>query len=336
MADPDSVDSYVAERLSQALDTANSLTQSAENALQEAMTASSGFFVSGDTIRVEKPDFSLGGIDIPGFIRDSDLVKTYEKEYPDALKSMQDQFEKLYPEFLDKFFPALKKELIDLSDDWLGSTIRNGGLAVPQNVQDAHFQQARDRAFEAALVVKDSASDEFAARGFALPTGALASRFQQADLEAQKKAVEDNRQWAIETWKINLENLKFAVKEVIEIRKHADLVLKDYIFDYIRLATLASELAKEKVDIYQTLWNAIYEYYRTLVTMRGYLSDIDKFNSDMQFRHKQLDFQSFEVSLRTRTSAATSAAQLYAQTCASYVGAQNTLVHMSSSSIQEE
>lgn len=318
-------DQLVGARINQAQSAANDLLARAESTAQDVIAASNGWFTPGQIEMVKKPD-----VKIPDFYASTDLAKLFDEKYNNMLGDLQGKFFPLFDELVAKYFPKLNAKLNGDMESWLDDTIVNGGVGLPPAIENAIVQRAKDREMDVASTLKDQAVHEFAARGYDLPSGALASRFAQVDLEAQKKIAELNRDTAINAYKERIETVKFAITQAVDLRKHAYGFIKDLMLNYINLSDVAARVAESEVKAYQALWAATAEYYRAVTTIQGMLIDVDKFNADMKYRLMDMSFRTFQVSLQTRTTAATSVADLYARAASSYLNAQTTITAIES------
>lgn len=318
-------DATIQSTLDAATSAAKTLEEKAMSYCKDATTLALGWVDPNPGKDIEKPNIS-----IPKYLpADVDFKNLFDTDYANILGDLQGKFQPMLDILMDKMFPKMRAGLADDCDKWLDDTINNGGIGLPADVENAIFQAARDREIESSLIIKDLAFNEFAARGWELPTGALASRLQAADLEASKKISEANRVQMIETYKIRIETVKFAIGQTVELRKHATTLIMGMLMDYLKLPIVAGEIAIAKVNGYKALWDATAEYYRAVVTIEGFKLDVDKFNKEMSYKFQALFVDGWKVSHTTSVNASVSVADLFARVASAHLGAQNTMVQLS-------
>jgi hypothetical protein len=318
------VDALVQERLASAVTQSEDLQDKANSYAQDAISASNGYFRSAAIDAIADPN-----IQIANFIPTTDLGKLYTDEYDNYKGKLDLDFQPRLEAFLARFYPNMDL-LGDQPEKWIAETIANGGIGIPIDQEDAIFHRVRDREIEASLIAKDQAANDSAVRGFELPPGAQAARMQMADLNAQKNISAANQANGIEIYKMRLDTLKFAIEKAGNVRNQAYELVMKMNNDYINANATASTRALNMVNSLKTLYDATAEYYRAVTTVQGLRVDVSKFNKEMNFKLQTLDFQSFDSSLKAKTQAAVSVAELFSRGAAAYVGAQNTIVQLSS------
>lgn len=120
----------------------------------------------------------------------------YDIEEPETVFNWTD------PAYQTTFVTALAAKLSDM----LG-----GNLGLSAAIEAMIWEQARDRDGKVAFQAERETLEDFAARGFTLPTGALLRRLDAARQAKQDAAGETGRTIAIESAKLRIENVKFAV-----------------------------------------------------------------------------------------------------------------------------
>lgn len=161
--------------------------------------------------------------------------------------------------FIDEFFP--NPAYFDAALAWCNDAITTGGSGINTNVETALWQRGRARIMADSERAAAEAEQTWANRGFPLPPGALANQLNQINLDAGRKLAEVSRDIAVKTFDVEIENVRFAVKEVIDQRKVALDAAGDYIRTLMQgpqtamqlatgLANIRSELARNLVALY--------------------------------------------------------------------------------------
>lgn len=148
---------------------------------------------------------TLEPISVPDF--DYPLLPTFDVESPEfegsPIGSVFEWQEPQYmPEILDEVLAQVRRYFA-------------GGTGLPLAVERALFERAIDR--ERILVDRAAheAYDEFSARGYTMPPGALVSRVDSIRQEAMLKAQGASREIYIKAADVEIENIRFAVQQGI-------------------------------------------------------------------------------------------------------------------------
>lgn len=141
--------------------------------------------------------------------------------------------------------------------------IFDGGSGLPVAVENALYEQARERETESGERAVEQARDEWAARGYRVPAGPLLKQISRAREEADKRISELARTQFIEFWRIQLEQLRFAVTSAIQLE---ELWLRKFISSEerrLQAARFRLDLAIAVVNAYVSRLNAEAIVYQT-------------------------------------------------------------------------
>lgn len=153
----------------------------------------------------------------------------------------------------------------DLLQDVTGrlTTMLLGGTGLPAAIEQAIWDRGRAREDVIAKKATQEAYEEFAARGFALPTGALAGRVAEVWQKNREAGSTFSRDVAIKQAELEVENLKFAVSTGIQLEGQ----LMTYAGQYAARALDAAKVTVQvAIDIFNTqvaLYNARLQAYQT-------------------------------------------------------------------------
>lgn len=134
-------------------------------------------------------------LDIPVF--DSEHP-TFDAEIPDSAFNWEEV--------------AYSSTLMDSIKSHLSSML-DGGLGLPAEVEQALFDRGRSRADLLATKRVQERAEELAARGLVEPSAFLARRLDEARQEGRLETAGLNRDITIESAKISIENVKFALAQ---------------------------------------------------------------------------------------------------------------------------
>lgn len=147
---------------------------------------------------------------------------------------------------------ALLTNLQTKLEFFLGANTTGLADVIWQNI----WERAREREDGLAVRTRDEANQEFSARGFALPPGALVARDQEIVQGNQEKAGSLSREQAIKEADLEVENVRFAITSTIEL----EIALID---NFNQKQTRAMEAARLSVTLVQDLFRIEVELYNS-------------------------------------------------------------------------
>lgn len=211
----------------------------------------------------------------------------------------------------------------------LGELLSGESIGIPVAVETA----MRDRAFSAedktALQAERQATEDWLSRGFALPAGVLDAKIMVLRNQAWDKKAALNREIWIESAKLEIENLRFAITQGIALEgQYWERFLKLYdvcrtiaaaLFD-VQYKSVALKLEVYKTEL--TAWQTYAEFFKTWLQVE--LSKLEAYKivlegkkllgelnrQDVEIYKAQLDGVMTEVNVyKTRVEAANSRLQ---------------------------
>ena len=178
---------------------------------------------------------------------DEDGIITYKTDYDATALALTAQLNGIFGGFLDEYFPSLDQYSAS-ADAWINNTIVNGGTGIPADVEAQIWQRGRDKeAADAARLVYEAQS-AFAARGFSLPSGALAARMIEVQQEAANKSSTYARDVAVKQIDVEIENIRFAVKLAVDARLAGITAAIEYWKAYLLPHKIAADRAGALID----------------------------------------------------------------------------------------
>lgn len=143
------------------------------------------------------------------------------------------------------------------------TTMLAGGTGLPPSIEQAIWDRGRAREDVIAQKATQEAYEEFAARGFALPSGALAGRVSEVWQKNREAASTFSRDVAIKQAELEIENLKFSVQTGIQLEGQ----LMTYSGQYAQRALDAAKTTVQvSIDIFNAqvaLYNSRLQAYQT-------------------------------------------------------------------------
>jgi len=203
-------------------------------------------------------------------------------------------------------------------------------------VETAIWDRERGRENELALHNAEQAVDEWAARGFTLPPGALAMRVRQANQDAINKTATQSRDRAIENARINIESVRFAVGQAIQLRLGAVQAAFNYIRTWFLVPQTAIEKAKALTDARLRFYASTSAYYNALIGAAQAKITAQAHNQGAAVSENRTFGQVAAASVESRTGAALSAAQAMGMCAAGALASINTLANVGHNTAAQE
>jgi hypothetical protein len=309
-----------------------SLINSAQGAASDALTQAEQFAAAAQSAAATITSPGSSGSIVwtkPALIApitaNNDLGAAFLAQAANEFNTLGPGFQTQFQTFIATYFPNVSACLQANADNWICNMIVNGGNGIPQSVSDQIWQRARENVLKEVAATRDMAYNEWAARGFSLPVGALQARLMQIDQQRIDKTAELARETAIKNIEIQIENIRFAVKAAIEVRIAAARAAIDYVRQYLQAYENATERAKAMVYARWQFYGVINDYYRAVAAIESLDVEVKKGNVLNTYHDNELFVKAAAEGTKIRTDAAIAAAQALGQAAAAALGAQNTL-----------
>ncbi len=164
-----------------------------------------------------------------------------------------------YGDFLQTYFPDGAYYPAALS--WIERALTDGGTGINVDVERALWERDRARILGQAEQSEQEAMSTWANRGFALPPGALVNQMQSIRLDAGRQLAAQSRDIAVKTWEAELQNVRFAVQQAINLRVQGLQAAGDYIRTLVLGPQTAMQLATGLAGLRTDLARALTAMY---------------------------------------------------------------------------
>ena len=186
----------------------------------------------------------------------------------------------------------------------------NGGTALNPEVEGAIYNRARARNEFEARKVQDSVFADTAARGFTLPSGAMASALARARQEAANNDNKTSNEIAIAQAEMEQKNLQFAVTTSTGLRTAMMSAMLNYMQNIVALNGQASAYAQSMVNAIIETYNALVKVYTA--KLEGYKVDASVFQTLMQAAMTEVEVYKAEIqALQALTEVDTAKVNVY-------------------------
>lgn len=324
-----SAETLIAQIITAAQAAATSAQNQAVTYSNAAQTAALSFFFPGDVPKANAPT-----VDIPPFINpQQELGDEFRRELSNAFADLDPKLAADTQAFIDKWFPEFDGCIRDKVDSFICDTITDG-FGLTRSVADAIWQRGRERELIELARRESEAVNNYASRGFMLPSGVLTNQLSAIRQDVANKAATFNRDVVIKEQEIRIESVKFAVEQGIRLRLGVITALVDFIRARIALHTLTKDRASAFVDAERALFQNAAAYYNALIDRARLELEEDRLNIARATDDNRTLADFFARVTDSRVNAAVSAARAMGDIAASALASQNSLASIDNSTIE--
>lgn len=181
--------------------------------------------------------------------------------------------------------------------------VQNGGTGLDVDVEEDIYDRARERQRVENERLYREMEDQFSATGFRLPSGALASRLQQAAEEISRKTDQTNREITISQAELAQNNTQFSVQQAVACEK----ILRDF---FSQQQTRALESAKAQATNAINVFNALVA--KEQLKLEKYQAEADVFEKKVRAELTSVEIYKAQVEgVRLKTEADQAKIALY-------------------------
>lgn len=307
----------VEEIVDRAIAVGNEKADKAEQIGDDAISASIGAAWVNPIATPATPAVAEPNVHIPSTAAGVDAA-LFDSTYQRIIQDLSDK----YAAFLVEFFPV-NGGLMAGVEEWLARAITQGGTGVNAAVEAQIWQRDRDRITTEAASASEEAVAAWAARGFPLPPGAAVASVQAiarkrtADINAQGRDV------AINAFRVEIENVRFAITTAINYRSQSVQAAGDYIRAMALGPQLATQLATSASDAQGRLIASASSYYRARIDVAQLAQQRNLAITDFNLRAAITSSQNAVNYSQLRSSTALGVAQSLGQQAAAALNAVN-------------
>jgi hypothetical protein len=241
---------------------------------------------------------------VPGALGNNNAAQTFSSLQDAFVASMSFQL----ADFFVKYYPIAS----DAFDEGIAATVNmmtNNGTGLDPVIVDQMWQRGRDRTIADGLRMESQTLNEFASRGFILPSGAMAYRLQEDRYKALQQIKDLNRDMTIREMEIAVENLRFAVEQALKTRLTALAAASDYLKTLMLGTDAAAKVATVDSDARARLISATADLYRARLQRDALAIQIAQGNQDAFLKASAGSAENFSRAAAASAQAAVGAAQ---------------------------
>lgn len=197
------------------------------------------------------------------------------------------------------------------------TTMLAGGTGLPPAIEQAIWDRGRAREDVVAKKATQEAYEEFASRGFALPTGPLAGRVAEVWQKNREAASTFSRDVAIKQAELEVENLRFSVETGMKLEGQLMTYAGQYAQRALEAAKTGVEVAINLFNAKVALYNSRLQAYQTEAQVYGELIKaesliLEQYRTEIEAQKLigDINMQSIQI-YKTRIDALMSSVALY-------------------------
>lgn len=236
-----------------------------------------------------------------------------------------------FADFIATYFPD--PTFYNDALDWCHRAYTTGGTGLDPVVEQQLWERGRARILADVERTENEAMATWANRRWPVPPGALTNQINQIRLDGARKLAEQSRDISIKSFDTEIENVRFAVKEVIDQRK----VALDAAGDYIRTIMLgpqtAMQLTTGLAGVRTAYANALVSLYTAQIAATDPKIRLQLADANLRQDAEKANLAAKESSIEQQVRAGVTGAQLVAQQASAGLNAINAQASVSGQDI---
>lgn len=249
----------------------------------------------------------------------------YDAKSQEILAMLQASFDS----YIAEFFPD--PQYFDHAMDWCDRAITQGGSGINPAVEQALWQRGRARILGDSLRAEAEAEQVMALRRWPVPPAQLMAQQNAIRLDAGHKLAEVNRDITVKVFDTEIENVRFAIGQVINARQAALAGGLDYVRTMASGPQIAMQLATGLVGIQNDYYRSLVSYYTAQNTALEPKYRLAIADAQLKLEGEKANLASRQASVEDKVKAALQGAQLLASQASAGINAINSGASVSGS-----
>lgn len=235
-----------------------------------------------------------------------------------------------YSQYIDRFFPN-ECDYFEKAQQWICNAIENGGTGIAPRVEEQIWERDRARILRDSDRAEQEITSNFAGRGYVLPPGAMVGGILRVRNESQSNIAQSSRERAIQQAQIEIENVRLAVSQAIELRMQVTSAARDYIATLAGTSGVSAQLIPSITDSQSRLISAASGFYQARIAVKDLELKATTANAGMQQTANEANQRAQMQAARNLVDAAIEGAKMLATQSAAALNALNTSTSTSAS-----
>ncbi|MFV5507244.1 hypothetical protein [Acinetobacter sp. 197] len=219
--------------------------------------------------------------------------------------------------FIEWKEPEYESEVLDDLAKYISEGIKEGGIGLPAEIEDALFNRARTReSRETSRAVQEVVND-WATRNFTMPPGMLVKQVATLREQGQARASELNRDILIEATKMEIDQIRFLVQQGMSLEQLTTNIFNNFANRMFEVARFNAESQISVFNAQIAFFNSQNEAFKTLsdvyrIKLDGALAKLTAYKTavDAQAAIGQINEQYVQV-YRAKMDAVLSNVEIY-------------------------
>lgn len=314
--------SLASQIIDQVISNANSLKDKAVSSADQALSYASTI-VYGVDVPFVKPNLKLEKPDASAFKQDfRDLIKTdYNDIFDKLIQLVPNEMENFINNFLDPF----DEEAWNLVTENLKESIKNGGVILPEEVEEQIIERAKAKVNIELERLTDSINNSNGAKGFSIPPVALSTQLLMARINSSRDMSNVLAQVQIDQQKLRYDYVKFAIDRIIDMKKQNINYALSYIQNLLGASGNATQHANMVMESYIKFADNNVKYVNAMNSFSQVDLDIAKTEYNGKIQLAQANLNGAIQGAKSRADAAVGIANVVAQSAAAALSGLNAI-----------
>ncbi len=255
-----------------------------------------------------------------------DLRVDFNNKYEEIFNKLTPLAKKEFNEIMAKLFPS--DEVWNELGNYLNDSIKNGDIGLPEHIENQIWQRLRDRENIQLKTALDTAYNDASSRGFSIPPGFIAGASVSLQNNVNKNLSAQNRDIAIRIAELKIEWAKFAIQNIIDMKKVALQNALEFMNNIYKSVQSAQGVASGNVSSYQSFYNSMSAYVAAISNINELNLRIDTVKADSFAKMASINSNLSIEENRTRVNTALELARSMGVLAGSVTSGINTLAQV--------
>lgn len=211
-----------------------------------------------------------------------------------------------FASFLTTYFPT--SEYLTFAQAWIDDVFQVGGTGFAPGIEDAMWQRDRARLVTDSARASDEAMAVWANRGYPLPPGAANGTLLKLSQDLLDKTAQSSRDQVIKAAEIEIENLRFAVTNAIDLRMKSIDAAGTYIRTLALGPQIGAQMAAAVAQAEAALAGVTAQLYSATVAAQDIPARLRIADADLRARADEANLRASTEAQHDRVTAALGAA----------------------------
>ena len=266
---------------------------------------------------------------IPVLPEGEDTFDKSDALFRDYADQLHDKLVDGFSTFITTYFPG--PAYYEAALEWCHRAITQGGTGIRASVEQQLWERDRARIGREFDRQAAAVQTEWAARNYPLPPGAMVGQLAQMRTDAARELSGSSREIAIKSFDTEIENTRFAVKELLDWRKTALDAAGRYIGALAGAGDVAARMASSLAQAKQSLASAMVQLYNAQINAQELVARVQENTDNRQMRANEANQRALMEIIDGRVKLAMAAAQMLATQAAAGLNALNASASISGS-----